>query len=435
MVLFFVILAVTAWMVGVLLSGHREDAFWGLTGRYTGAVMFLCGAASMILIGWHAAWDVSLTWCFLIGSGGLHLLQILNAWMIDPLHMQKNLTWEQKATFSGTIGNINFNASFNSAVLSVGMVLFFLCKEKLSKIIYGILLFLGFAASFCCRSDSVFLGIGVVFVILFWYALGHSEKLAVFWRELLLFWSAACAVALFQKLFRERTYWMNGVGKLLLDWKVLLFEALLFVCMGIWIWKGKLPKDSKIQHIFEKILLVMLLCTAAAVLLVNSGVIAGQENGIVQMLRLDDSWGSGRGYVWIRSVRIFRDFPLVQKLFGCGINCFSYVMRDVYLEEMRQQLSVVFIDAHNEYLQMLLSTGLVGFVGYFGMIGFLLKRSICLVKKQESALLGIAGIMAFLAQGLVNNAQVATLPVFFLQWGMYFAVIRNISDDPSEKKK
>lgn len=68
-----------------------------------------------------------------------------------------------------------------------------------------------------------------------------------------------------------------------------------------------------------------------------------------------ESDAPGRTLVWKDSLTTIRDFPL----FGTGLGTFGYVY-PLYKRYMEQAL--VYIHAHNDYLQLIVETGLLGFL-------------------------------------------------------------------------
>lgn len=71
-----------------------------------------------------------------------------------------------------------------------------------------------------------------------------------------------------------------------------------------------------------------------------------------------ESDAPGRTLVWKDSLRIIRDFPL----FGTGFGTFGYVY-PLYKKYMEQAL--LYIHAHNDYIQFTAETGLLGFISLF----------------------------------------------------------------------
>lgn len=421
-----VVLSVIAWCAGLALCPYKADALYGTSGRYLGYVILFAGLASMLSIAGYLSWNVGLTWSFVIGTSLVYIIQILNEWNIDILGMKGNLLETQHDVFTGTLGNCNYNAAFDCLAIAGGMVFFMVCKEKKSRLVYGIMLFLGFMGAFCCRSDSVFLGIAAVFAVVLWYALGKTEKLVVFWWEITLFFAASCLTRVLYDVFADHAYKMDGLTLFMLRWEVLTAEVLIVILSGICIfYREKLFKSAvRLQKwYFWAVLLLLagMVCLIAVVNLLNWNFL---QEGLLGKLKIDDAWGSYRGYVWIRSLNIYNGFPLWNKLFGCGANTLSYLLDEQYGQEMTALFHAKFIDTHNEYLQSLLTTGIVGTAGYFGMILYPFVQSLRRIGENENALFAIAGTAAFLAQAFVNNTQVVTLPFVFIQTGIFLSVIR-----------
>ena len=135
------------------------------------------------------------------------------------------------------------------------------------------------------------------------------------------------------------------------------------------------------------------------------------------VFKIDDSWGNYRGYVWKRLVESYRDFPLINKIFGYGNESVKTIMIDGYY------------NAHNEYLQYLVTTGIVGAVAYIGLIvsAFVsmircafggADRDLC---ECTAIALGIAG---YATQALFNLNQSLTTPYIFLLAAMAAGICR-----------
>ena len=133
---------------------------------------------------------------------------------------------------------------------------------------------------------------------------------------------------------------------------------------------------------------------------------------------LEDSFGTNRGYIWKRTLLNFKELPLWQKLFGYGPNCFYQSLQQRFGAEMHELFDSPFLDAHNEALQILAITGILGLASYLGMQLSLLASCLRKCRLDGIFLAGSVGITAYLLQGLVNNPSIFTLPPFFLFLGI-----------------
>ena len=148
------------------------------------------------------------------------------------------------------------------------------------------------------------------------------------------------------------------------------------------------------------------------------------------IFKIDDSWGNFRGYVWRRLARVYSDLPFVNKLFGYGNESVMDIMTSGFYDEMMAKVGVVYDNAHNEYLQYLVTTGILGAVTYIGLIvsAFVsmikcafggTDRNLC---ECIAVALGIAG---YATQAFFNLNQSLTTPYIFLLTAMAAGIYRN----------
>lgn len=64
----------------------------------------------------------------------------------------------------------------------------------------------------------------------------------------------------------------------------------------------------------------------------------------------------------------YRDFSVPQRLFGYGNESVKAIMTDRYYDDMMNTVGVIYDNAHNEYLQYLITTGIFGAVSYVGLL-------------------------------------------------------------------
>ena len=128
-----------------------------------------------------------------------------------------------------------------------------------------------------------------------------------------------------------------------------------------------------------------------------------------------DSWGTGRGRLWICTYNLFVNFHWKYKLFGCGCDCFGIACLSKYFSH----LGGVYLNAHNEFLQYLVTMGFFGFISY-SMI-WVSAGKMFLFKEGKSARdwLLFSAIMGYLGQSVVNNPQAFNYAVLFLVLALF----------------
>ena len=92
-------------------------------------------------------------------------------------------------------------------------------------------------------------------------------------------------------------------------------------------------------------------------------------------------------------------------------------------------------DAHNVFLNSLVTSGIVGTVIFTSIIVLILYRGFKLLKENERGLFVVIGLLAYVAQGMINGPQSITTPVFLIELGIFWNLVRTetIGDKNSEK--
>jgi len=417
------IAAICFW-VSICLSGvvsiDRQEMFFPTVGKRIGFfVMFLCVMAYFCVKS-YAKFDAILLWCYLLGSGGIFLWGILLNCKVNLFHIQETFYLkEEMAIYVSPIGNINYNAAFLALTLPAAMAMYLTCKEQFTKNVLSIYLFLGFLDMVLLRSDSIYPAMAAVFCVLFYFALGGKEYFRRFCQMTCLLFLAGIVTFLLYRWIPDRMYVMEGIGSLFLEPSILSIEVIIILICCL-VGRNYSPKEE-ICHTLQKI---WLLFVVAAVLLFVIFLLCinvfFQEKAVGTFWEpfvLTDTFGHGRGYIWRRIPKVYMNIPWKNKLFGCGLNCFSRAVVPYYREEMLSIDGIVFYGAHNECLNLLIETGIVGTVSYFGLIFGTFAHAVKGLAKKPMNIAVIATICSYLVQGLVNDMTIFTLPLFFIFLG------------------
>lgn len=419
----FAVLLFFSLLMSTVLSKNQADAFWGYSGHCMGAVVMFAGILAYFLLSRYLKVSQTVLWSYLSGSGILFFLIICSTFQVDLLKMKENLAPSEHYFFVGTFGNIDVTAGFTVIMVPVGMVLFYFAKERLSKVIYGAYLFLGYAALFCCRCDTAVVCISSVFIVIYWFAFISEGGMCKAQWMFFLWIAASIFVLMLRNFFAYRTYTFDGMSLLAVSFSTILIEILLWgILQGYAWWAGKANEQAakKIRGVLYGVFAVVVLFSMLCFIWVNIWININVDGTILQKFKMTDEIGNNRGFIWIRSVKTFFGVPILRKLFGYGMNQFP-VFIEKYEEEMLVCYQSVFVDAHNELLQMVAVAGIVGCIGYFGMF-------VCCVKKcfrglgsgvHMTEILGLSVMAAYLVQGITNSPQVFTTPLYFIFLGLF----------------
>ena len=141
---------------------------------------------------------------------------------------------------------------------------------------------------------------------------------------------------------------------------------------------------------------------------------AERYSALSNYLVFDDSWGTDRGYIWKASMRLYAKFPLIRKLFGYGPETFGILTVTKIQNEMVSATGLVFDNAHNEYLQDLVTLGAVGLITY---LLFLFSAFRFMYRNREKSPYLLALLLAALCynvQAIVNLNQPIVAPMMWL---------------------
>ncbi len=417
----FALLYLVAILVSTMAAWNRTYAVFGNTEKRTGAIVMLLCLMTCYAIKKYARVDAIVIWAGLLGSLFIYLCGVFTACKVNFLGLQTGMTEAQRMIFPSPIGNTDFNASYISLMLPAAMAMFLICQEAFTKRVLAVYSYIGVLAVFCIRAESAVVMLGSSFALLLYFALEQEQWILRYISMVQIFIAANITVFLMKLLLKDHMYNFDGLGGFFIQPGMIAFEALLFIFL-FWLQKKKDCLKEKyirqLQKLYKYAVLIIIIigvAVAAAVNLLFQDQAAGT---ILKYLLLTDQSFSGRGYIWIRTVKAFMELPIVNQIFGCGLGCYHCFIEPFYGAEMYEMAQILFYEPHNDFLYVLSTTGIVGVIGFFGMIGSAIVSALRRRKDREMQLMVIAALAAFLVQGLVNSFTIFVIPFLFIILGM-----------------
>lgn len=429
----FAVVFVAGILLAVVFSVNPQESFLGLEGRKLGAIAWLLCVALYGLLGRYLNASKWLLWVFLAANMLVCLLAVLNFWSVDPLGMYGNLAAEQYGMFISTIGNVNACAGYLCMIVPVGMALYTLVKDKYLKIACSVFLVLGFCAGYCARSASWVLGLATGVLVLLWFSMRDNGRMQKFLEVCAMFWLGSVLMKLMMlvakaKEFTGAMYLGFTVDKLIngvmLNGYILALEGILIAGLLFLVWNRKKAGKELPYGVMRKIVFIVvgIVVAALAVAFVVANLHEGAWEGAYSALErfhLQDASGSGRGYIWKTTVKCWFRLPLWEKITGYGVNCYHMFINTYGGAEVTEFFGgAQLVDAHNEFLQILTTMGILGVVGYFGLIISTMVKAARSVASKPAMLMGVVVLFGYLAQALVNNPTVFLTPYLFLMLGI-----------------
>lgn len=341
------------------------------------------------------------------------LLGILNRLKIDPFGWftgWDSLDWEYNHMIS-TAGNINWLCGYLCIGIPLAVIDYLQAKEKRDTIFLYMVSLCGILLLFIQGSDSGVAVLGVGCVVLVYFAVRSREHTG---RVLLLLIGLLTAFLVMTAGIRIRqshhTFPFEDKSRAIMSLWMVWLPAILLL---IWIYRHR-------QHIPQKWLekVVTVAVRYGTGLLVTASIAV-----MLLTFRVDYSWGSGRGGLWALALRSFGQGDWWQKLFGVGPDCYAeyvYTHFDTtqFIRQTGRWENAIFANAHNEWLNQLVNTGLVGLISYMGIFAAGFRDFGRRCKGDSFFYLPLMMLIMYLVNSLFSFQQVLNAPFLFLILGV-----------------
>lgn len=152
------------------------------------------------------------------------------------------------------------------------------------------------------------------------------------------------------------------------------------------------------------------------------GNLSGIKTAEAGLFKNNLRFGSGRGYIWSRSIPLMKSSIIVGT--GADTFCLAFPQTDYvgkYNAEYYSMKENIIVDKpHNMYLNMFITTGGISFLAFMGILILYFVECFRIYRKVEYddflpyCGFGIfIGIIGFAVAGLVNDSSVSVMPMFY----------------------
>ena len=411
------------------LARDPRAAWTGSEGRCAGGLFYMALALLYVLgrravrafgPGGRAALAVEGT--LVAGGAVCAAVGILNFLGYDPLVFYvETLKPIYHNDFISTIGNINFFSAYMClmAALAAGLFLRLPGRGRWLCLAAFALCWMGVLAA---RSESGMVGMAALGVAAA-AAPARSQKEAG--RLALLPATACLAVWVLRRLLiLRRGHYMelyDSIARTLLRAPVAMLAGgvLLLALAAALLRSPERPGILRGVRAAQRAFVIAAFAAAAlaAGLIFYYTVLAPQAEPPLAALRMDERWGTFRGFIWRKTAQLWREFPLLQKILGVGPDCLRPLLVEKCYDEMVALTGILFDNAHNEFLQLLVTTGALGLAGYVLLAASSL-RAAWRDRTEPAAFAAFVALCAHLAQSVFNIAQPETTPAVFLLFAL-----------------
>lgn len=416
MLVFSVIAAVSC-----ALSSDPQSAFTGDEGRKSGLLFVLAMSCVHVIVSRAPGAGKRAVQGLLISGFLVALLGVLNFFYIDPFGFYgPRLGKTSVPRFISTIGNIDFFAAF--LCLYVPAVMVYCVKaEGLKSFLCFPAIAVGSAAIVAARADGAL--VALLFSVFACMLFGVSS------RDTLAHAFYAIAAALIGFVVMSVLTEAHPDGFMTLEKSmqeylvkfpaVMGAGALVLLCASYAIKKSKkITISKKTARFLKRLLWFLFICAVFAFVslfiyysFINT---EAELSGSMKLLRFSDKWGTHRGGVWVRCMKLYGESETRVHLVGFGPDLLKKPLADSYGKEIIAYCNLSFDNAHNELIQYLLTFGALGLIGYllyvFGGMHTLYRK----MKQCPYAAAAFAAAATYLIHSIVTVNQPITTPLLFL---------------------
>lgn len=442
-----------------------SSALIGYSGWYMGLLSQVMFVLIYFAVSRFWVWSEFTLFSAVVTSGVVYQLAILQRFSIDPLGMYEGLGPEFIEKFLSTLGQTTWFSSYAVLAFPIAAYFYWHDDRKWVRMLTGFVVSLGFGSLCTAHSDSGYVAYVLILMVFFWFSLESNQKFLRFLELLLIALGSFRVIGIMQICFPERmiqliaedqkiSFFITQSNFMLVVLLIVMavYAVFYLTCCSSWKEAGKTLKKNdagggkKPAFEISRFLWLrkVMLAAAAAVL---TGVVliivfttkkmlpdalAGFYN--VGFFNFNDTWGNCRGFNWRMSLKAISNASFKDMMIGVGPDCFAMSMDKYCAQEVAEfWRGMKLACAHNEFLNMLVTQGVLGVTAYIGIFVSFLVRCIRNGKAVWAVVPFAAAALAYMGHNFFCYQQCICTPMVFLLMGVGELLMRNAA--PAKEKE
>ncbi len=409
-----VILMLILGILSAFCSDYTEDVINGVDGRNNGIITLAIYTLIYIVFSRVGFNHKTLFYIVTIGSIPVAVLGILNFLSIDFLGFYEEIDSSYQQFYISTLGHVNVYSGYFSITIPIMLIYFFKTRNIKEKIFFFAGTVINMTGLLCgmCDSSAIIIFAAVICAVIL------NKKLhAHYWLML-----AANVLAVNKVLILLNNE--NSVKKQLCKSQQLLGNnrIIIIVLSGLAVITAleilfkKLNRDNFDMIKILKWLIVEILLFMVCFLILNMFYFTfinkdANLGGWERILRFNEEFGNYRGYIWKITAKEYLRLPIIKKLIGIGPDALLSFLSDRYGYTLYKVTNAFYDNAHNEFLQYLITMGIVWLLLYVILIVRKIKKAFCKSAQEYDKIIACA-VICYLLSSMVNINQVVTGPLF-----------------------
>ena len=382
--------------IGSLYSGNIKSSLLGNEGTGLGLLFWNLCVLLYFYIRYENIDALKIITLMFVVADLVFAVGVINLFGCDLLGILSPLTGKDIGKYISTIGNINWYAGYCCIITPLAAIMFLKSKNDIKECLYFVTMAAGIFQSITCSSDCALVGVFVVGIIIFIHILTGKDAV----KNGIVMLTVSIILLIIAVLNNEFNlyYPLVGLQLMITAGPVVIGSALigiLHIILGRFKVRKVNIKNINIFGTFVTVftLVVMLMCYKEQLV-----------QPIKEYMEFNDSWGTNRGYIWRYSIKIFDRADMDRKLIGSGPDSFGSMASKYYYDELYVHFGKRLVNAHNQFLQLLITTGIVGCVAYYtAVVGAIVKGIVSGGEKSTIRLALAVSLLAVTLQGVFNN--------------------------------
>ena len=401
-------------VVSTVTSLSPAMSLWGLGGYYGGCMMVLFTAVGYLVVRAFAPQKLlnGLTFCVGITTALVTVLYVLNIFNIDLIGTYADTAVVERAQFFSTLGQKNFCSGFMAFALPLVFYAFLVARGARHTVFYGVPAFFGGLALAVVDADGLALGIGTAVLVLLCQKIFTTRTL----RRLMVIGMFFFADAGWMQYMRTHVYTQGG--KPILAAFGHYAQVGFAVCAVVWAVLFFTLRSREIPLWKAGRVLAAIAVTLGVVLVALANFMPGFPSlgKLDDLLVFNDDWGTYRGTAWRISWSAWTAQPFWRKLLGVGPGMMHTAVAQWAGADITARMKT-FYAAHNEYLEMLLTSGVLGLSAWVWFVTAHLRKAAQNWLRPGVAPVTLA-LVSYLAHAAVSIRVSMIFPEIMLLFGL-----------------
>ena len=401
-------------VVSTVTSLSPAMSLWGLGGYYGGCMMVLFTAVGYLAVRAFAPQKLlnGLTFCVGITTALVTVLYVLNIFNIDLIGTYADTAVVERAQFFSTLGQKNFCSGFMAFALPLVFYAFLVARGERHTVLYGVPAFFGGLALAVVDADGLALGIGAAVLVLLCQKIFTTRTL----RRLMVIGMFFFADAGWMQYMRTHVYTQGG--KPILAAFGHYAQLGFAVCAVVWAVLFFALRSREIPLWKAGRVLAAIAVTLGVVLVALANFMPGFPSlgKLDDLLVFNDDWGTYRGTAWRISWSAWTAQPFWRKLLGVGPGMMHTAVAQWAGADITARMKT-FYAAHNEYLELLLTSGVLGLAAWVWFVTAHLRKAAQNWLRPGVAPVTLA-LVSYLAHAAVSIRVSMIFPEIMLLFGL-----------------